>query len=205
MRSFNRAIVLVLLVSLVALPGFARGKKGGSTEAGKYTDWQGEIDELEIVEPFDMADYEKLVVTKFDTSSAKLPDEKDNSYKPAVKVLEDAATPFTKGLAAEMKSVAVEQGGKSKAAKTILLEVSVKELDPGSKAARYWAGFGAGAARAKVTGEAVDASTGKVLFRFTQERRSGVGMMGGGYEDLLDRDLHQIGEDVARILNSFQR
>lgn len=203
MRAVRRAVLLVCLVSLVTIPGFARGKKSAPTDAGKYTEWKGEIDELEIVQPFKLADYEKVVVTKFETSEAKLPEEKDNSYKPAVKVLDDAASPFTKGLAAEMKGLSVEQGDQSTAAKTIVVKVSVAELDPGSQAARYWAGFGAGAARVKVNGEAIDASTGKVLFRFTQERRSGVGMAGGGYEDLLNRDLHQIGKDVALILSSF--
>ena len=203
MRAVRRAVLFVCLVSLVTIPGFARGKKSAPTDSGKYKEWKGEIDELEIVQPFKIADYEKVIVTKFATSEAKLPEEKDNSYKPAVKVLDDAASPFTKGLAAEMKNLSVEQGDRSTAAKTILVKVSVAELDPGSQAARYWAGLGAGAARAKVNGEAIDASTGKVLFRFTQERRSGVGMAGGGYEDLLNRDFHQIGEDVALILNSF--
>lgn len=203
MRAVTRAVSILCLLFLASIPAFARGKKSASTEAGKYTEWKGEIDELEIVQPFKIADYEKVVVTKFDTSDAKLPEEKDNSYKPAVRVRDDAAGPFTKGLAGQMKNVSVTQGENSNQAKTLILNVSVQELDPGSKAARYWAGFGAGAARVKVSGEAIDAATGNVLFRFTQERRSGVGMMGGGYEDLLDRDLHQIGEDVALILNTF--
>jgi hypothetical protein len=76
-------------------------------------------------------------------------------------------------------------------------------MDPGSRAARYWAGFGAGAARTKVEGELVDAASGRVLLRFTQERRSGVGMAGGGYASLLRRNLEAIGEDVGNGLRRF--
>ena len=76
-------------------------------------------------------------------------------------------------------------------------------MDPGSKAKRYFAGFGAGAARTKVSGEIVDGKTGKVLVRFTQERRSGVGMMGGDYVGLMNRNLRAIGEDVANIVSAF--
>jgi uncharacterized protein DUF4410 len=76
-------------------------------------------------------------------------------------------------------------------------------MDPGSRAARYWAGFGAGAARTKLVGEVADAASGKVLLRFTQERRSGVGMGGGNYIELMNRNLVTIGEDVAGVLKAF--
>src|SRR5512140_1455460 len=108
MGATRRAVLILCLISL-AVPAFARGKKSGSTDAGKYTDWKGEIDELEIVQPFKIADYEKVVVAKFDSSGTRLPEEKDNSYKPVMKVLGDAATPFTKGLAGQMKSISVAQ------------------------------------------------------------------------------------------------
>ena len=75
--------------------------------------------------------------------------------------------------------------------------------DPGSRAARYWAGFGAGAARTKLEGELVDAASGRVLLRFTQERRSGVGLGGGSYVNLLNRNLRAIGEDLGAGLQQF--
>ena len=89
-------------------------------------------------------------------------------------------------------------------ADTLVIRGKVLEIDPGSKAARYWAGFGAGAAKARVSGEIVDAKSGQVMARFTQERRSGVGMMGGDYQKLIQGNLKAIGEDVANILKAFQ-
>ena len=53
------------------------------------------------------------------------------------------------------------------------------------------------------TGEIVDAKTKAVLLKFTQERRSGVGMMGGDYVNLMKRNMRALGEDVANILGVF--
>jgi hypothetical protein len=85
----------------------------------------------------------------------------------------------------------------------LVVRGKVLKMDPGSQAARYWAGFGAGAAKTEVTGEVADARTGKVLLRFHQERRSGVGSFGGDYEDLLNRNLWTVGKDLAGVLQHF--
>ena len=50
---------------------------------------------------------------------------------------------------------------------------------PGSRAARYWAGFGAGSAWVKINGEIVDAKTGNALLRFAQQRVGAMGLFGG--------------------------
>ena len=39
--------------------------------------------------------------------------------------------------------------------------------------------------------------------RFTQERRSGVGLGGGSYVNLLNRNLRAIGEDLGAGLQQF--
>jgi hypothetical protein len=49
----------------------------------------------------------------------------------------------------------------------------------------------------------VDAATGTVLLRFTQERRSGVGLFGGDYVELMNRNLVTIGQDLAGVLKAF--
>ncbi|MBV9493254.1 MAG: DUF4410 domain-containing protein, partial [Acidobacteria bacterium] len=85
----------------------------------------------------------------------------------------------------------------------LIIRGKVTEMDPGSRAARYWAGFGAGAARSEIEGEVIDAATGETLLRFTQQRRSGVGVYGGNYQDLMKRNLNTIGEDVGAMLRVF--
>ena len=77
------------------------------------------------------------------------------------------------------------------------------KLDPGSRAARYWAGFGAGAVKIAMTGEIIDGASKKTLVRFKQERRSAMGVFGGGYDELFTRTARQIGEDIAGLVNAF--
>lgn len=201
-----RLSLVLALVPLLALPATAaRGKKKGApTEPGKYTEWQEEIDELEVVETFQLSDYSKVVVEPFETDGTPLPEKDDNTYEPVQEVLKDPAGPFAEGLTEGLGGkLAVSQGSGGQAGGTLVVRTKVLTMDPGSRAARYWAGFGAGAARAEVSGEVVDASTGKVLLRFKQERRSGVGMAGGDYVKLMQRNLRTIGEDVALIFSAF--
>src|SRR5690348_7646524 len=86
---------VALALALLALPGavaFAKDKKPPApTAPGKYTEWGGEIDEMEIVEPFRLADYSHVAVEPFDTSGTPLPEANDNSYAPAKRVLAQVA------------------------------------------------------------------------------------------------------------------
>ncbi len=199
------AAALAVLVFFAAAPTLAKKKKKGkgksSTEVGKYTDWKGDIDVLEIVETFQTSSYKKIVVNAFDTSETPLPEAEDNTYEPVKTVLADPVTSFAKALREESGLVVTpgEEGGDG----ALVIRGVVDEMDPGSRAARYWGGFGAGAARTKLSLEIVDGSSGKTLLKMTQERRSGVGMAGGDYVKLMNRNLRAIGEDVAMVLDAF--
>jgi hypothetical protein len=202
----------VLLLTIVAVlstaPAQAGSKHGAPTTPGKYSEWNGEIDEIEIVSVWRLADYRRVSVGAFDTSDVKLPEANDNTYEPVKVMLSGAAAPFLAGLSQALRpgivAHAAPDGTPAEGEpKTLLIRVKVLTMDPGSRAARYWGGFGAGAARTKVSGELVDAETGTVLARFTQERRSGVGLGGGGYVELMSRNLRTIGKDVAEFLNAF--
>jgi hypothetical protein len=194
---------LAALALLLAPPAEAQ-KRGVPTAPGTYSDWNGDIDRLEIVETFAAADYRRLVVAGFDTTATSLPEQSDNTYDAVQQVLADVATPIAEGLREAAGGLTVETSDEEPGeAGVLILRGRVLEMDPGSRAARYWAGFGAGAARTKVEGELVDAASGRVLWRFTQERRSGVGMGGGNYVNLLRRNLEAIGEDVGNGLRRF--
>lgn len=206
MRTARSAAVLALAAALAAA-GVAHAAKRGKapTAPGTYHDWNDDLDEVEIVETFDRAGYQRLVVGTFDTSATPLPEPDDNSYARVKQVLGDVETSLIQGLREEPSGLdVVRQEGEAPAEEgVLLLHGRVLEMDPGSRAARYWAGFGAGAARTKLEGELVDAASGRVLLRFTQERRSGVGMGGGGYVELLNRNLRAIGRDLAAGLQQF--
>ena len=197
--------ILFVLIASVA-PLWARGGKA-PTAPGTYKEWGPDIDEMEIVKPFHMADYDKVVVMPFDTSAAPLPDPKERSYDTIRSVLDGYTLTLVEALRPEIKQKAeVEQMEKApKTAKTLIVRGKVLDLSPGSRAKRYIGGFGAGAAGTKMTGEIIDAHSGDVLARFTQERRSGGTFKFGGGKDLdVMRDsIHAIGQDIAHILDQF--
>lgn len=174
-------------------------QKGGGTKAGRYTDFN-DVDEVTIVQPFKSRSYNRIVVQRLDTSAAPLPEPKDNSYAEVKAALANALTPFTQGVR-EKAGMQVQTGSGGTGA--LVIRARVMKSDPGSQAARYWASFGAGAAKVAISGEIVDGGTGKVLARFTQERRSGFGLFGGGYRELLDRTLKQIGGDVGGLIRAM--
>lgn len=203
-RIATRLLIAVCCLS-IATPALFAGRKGkAKTEPGSYREWGGEIDEVEVVQKFDLKDYDKLVIAPLDTADTPLPEKKDNTYAPVKQVLASPNDSFLAGLKDELssKTLAIREG-ENGGSGALIVRAKIDEMDPGSQAARYFAGFGAGAARTKITGEIVDAKTNQVLLRFTQERRSGVGMMGGDYVSLMNRNLKAIGEDLAFILNSF--
>jgi hypothetical protein len=196
---------VAMVLALLALPGaaFAKHKGEAPTTPGKYTDWDGEMDQLEVVATFKLADYDRILVEPLDTSGVELPDIKDNTYAPVKRVLAEAATPLAAGLSElSPPDVLIGRLGKPEGG-ALVIHAKVVKMDPGSQAARYWAGFGAGAAKTGIAGEVRDSRTGQILLRFQQERRSAVGSYGGGYEDLLNRNLWTIGKDLANVLQHF--
>ncbi|MEM7051437.1 MAG: DUF4410 domain-containing protein [Acidobacteriota bacterium] len=195
---------MVLMAVALLFPALAEARKGkgAPTAPGEYVDWNDEMDQIEIVETFDLDDYQRLVVTELATEDTPLPEPDDNSYRHVVAVLEDVESSLIEGLRKELSRLKVE-AGESGGEGALLLRGRVVEMDPGSRAARYWASFGAGATRAKISAEVVDAATGTVFFRFTQERRSGVGVGGGKYDKLMHRSVRAIGKDLGAGLEQF--
>jgi hypothetical protein len=158
---------------------------------------------LEILQPFRLADYTTLTAEPLDTRETPLPKKGDNTYEPVREVLEEPTEPFLRGLAGDLGDRLRIARGPGRGEQTLVLRGKVTKMDPGSQAARYWVGFGAGAVRVEIQGELVDAATGRTLLRFRQERRSGFGDLGGEYEELFQRSLVTIGRDVAFVLKAF--
>jgi hypothetical protein len=168
------------------------------TSPGTYRDWH-DVDEVTIIQPFNASGYSDIAVESFDSSRAKLPDANDNTYRAVQSAIQTMKPAFMAGVAekAKRKSVPGRPG------KTLVIRTRLTKIDPGSQAARYFVGFGAGAVKIAIMGEIVDRASGKVLVRFAQERRSGFGAFGGGYRALFERTARQLGGDVAGLINAF--
>jgi hypothetical protein len=86
----------------------------------------------------------------------------------------------------------------------IVVEGKFLTIDPGSRAKRYWAGFGAGKSSVKVSGVVKDAG-GQTLATFEQRRIGTMGVGGGDSLGKLMSDSRSIGEDIAKFLARWGR
>jgi hypothetical protein len=180
-------------------PRDANAASKGATAPGTYRDWNGDIDEVTILQPFNAASFDSIAVESFDTTGVQLPNPKDNTYPAVLSAMRLIKPAFMGGLQ-EKAHRKIGAGGRG----TLIIRARMTKLDPGSRAARYWAGFGAGAVKIQMAGEIVDGNSKKILVRFRQERRSAFGVFGGGYEELFTRTARQIGGDIATLVNAFQ-
>lgn len=165
---------------------------------GTYRDWH-DVDEVTVIQPFNAAGYSQIAVESFDSTRVKLPPANDNTYRAVQSAMRVMKPAFMDGLAekAHRKANANAPG------KTLVVRARLSKVDPGSQAARYFVGFGAGAVKIAIAGEIIDRSSGKVLVRFAQERRSAFGAFGGGYGELFQRTARQLGGDIGELINAF--
>lgn len=202
----KRIALSLCLLTVVLAPLAEAGGSKAVTEPGKYTGWsEADIDEIEILQPFSSSDYETIVVVPFDTTSIKPEGDKAVVIQGA---LDGYTAVFVEGLRDDLKAeakVEIANEAPKNAKKTLVIRGAVDELNPGSRAKRYVAGFGAGAARNKVSVEIVDGESGATLVRFTQAHRSaGTFKFAGGSDAQVMRDgTRAMGEDTAAILNEF--
>jgi len=202
-----RKLAGVLVLLAIAVVAEARGK-APQLAPGTYKSWGPDIDAIEIVKPFKAADYERVVITPFDTSKAPLPDPKEKWYGTLKMMLAGYTDAFAEAFQKELKTKADVQTSEhpSKTANTLIIRGSVQDLDPGSRAGRYLVGYGTGGASTKATIELVDAKSGAVLARITQARRSGGTwkVAGGSDLEVMRDSVHALGKDIAHAIDAFQ-
>ncbi|MEY2482574.1 MAG: hypothetical protein QOK24_1102 [Verrucomicrobiota bacterium] len=195
----NIVLFCAVLGTLTLAPFGDVNASKGATAPGTYRNWNGDIDEVTILQPFNAASFDSIAVESFDTTGVQLPNPKDNTYPAVLTAMRLVKPAFMGGLQEKARRKIGGGGGRG----TLIIRARMTKLDPGSRAARYWAGFGAGAVKIQLVGEIVDGNSKRVLVRFRQERRSGFGAFGGGYEELFTRTARQIGGDIAGLVNAF--
>jgi hypothetical protein len=204
-RKFIWFCAALATLSLALCPRASAGSKR-STAPGTYRDWNGDIDEVTIIQPFRLDSYNDIAVESFDLTGVPLPNPKENTFEAVRSAIARIKPAFLEGFQRDLRRKVgpnVVEVGPHARPSTLVIRARLTKVDPGSQAARYFIGFGAGAVKVAIIGEIVDAASRKTLVRFAQERRSGVGAFGGGYGELFARTALQIGGDVAGLLNAF--
>src|SRR3977135_2183769 len=93
-------------------------------------------------------------------------------------------------------------GGGAAPAGALVVEGKFKEMDPGSRAKRYFVGYGAGKSGVLVEGT-ITKSAGTLPPTFNQRRVGVMGVAGGDSMEKLRSDTKAIGEDIAKLLNAW--
>jgi len=88
--------------------------------------------------------------------------------------------------------------------RTVILEGQFSEFNAGSRALKFFVGFGAGKVYIKFKGRLVDAESGKELAVF-EDRETGYrgSMTLEGYQDLFPHQAKGIGENLAKFLTQL--
>jgi hypothetical protein len=86
----------------------------------------------------------------------------------------------------------------------LIIGGEILKIEPGSKAARFWGGFGAGKSGIQVAGTLTN-TQGETLAEFKHMRHSGIGVGGGDYVKFLSDDVRDVGSDVAKFLTVWAR
>lgn len=204
MQNMHGILLIAIILCLVSC-----AHTSSTTTPGKYIEWNGLIDELEIIEPFNLANYSRIVVLSLDTKSTPLPEKSDDAYEDVAKILFDLDNLFVEDFKERMKKskpvsyafpespVPIEPG-------VLIIRGKVVTMRPGSRAARLWLGHlsGLGARTIfEIQGEVVDAQSDKALLKFRHGRSSG-GMRDA--HSLLKNDIEDVAKDIAKMLLKFQ-
>ena len=84
----------------------------------------------------------------------------------------------------------------------LVIEGEFTLLNPGSKAKRYWAGFGAGKSQVCATGRVINAK-GDLLLEFDHCRHEAMGMFGGESKGQMAKDTHATGVHLAEFMEKW--
>jgi uncharacterized protein DUF4410 len=89
------------------------------------------------------------------------------------------------------------------AADALVIEGKFTTIDPGSRAKRYFVGFGAGKSVVEVSGTVKMGD--KIVATFKQKRLGVMGNAGGDSLDKLSKDTRKIGEDIAAFVSRWTK
>jgi hypothetical protein len=192
-------------------PGGASGTVGAQSPVRTIED--GALDKIELFvgtleKPGDLT----VVIKPFDASGANLgtggKEGKEARQQEAKTMQNEGPRVLAERLAATLtesksfKQVQVAKDGETVPAGGVVIEGKFLTLDPGSRAKRYFAGFGAGKSSVEVSGAVKDAS-GRTLATFEQRRVGAMGMGGGDSLGKLMSDSKDIGEDIGKFMSKW--
>lgn len=151
---------------------------------------------------FDLKTYRVIGVARFPVSQAEINDEEDR------KMADRMPAYFQSELVRHLRDTGLfervvnlsDTDFRAEGAGVLKLEGTITRLDPGSRALRYWVGFGAGRSKAQAEMSFVDGASGRVVMVTADRRAAAYGVFGGDSEDHLKESFDDMARDLARYL-----
>lgn len=194
---------LVLFTSTLAAP-----------QAPVRTIEDGALDKIQLFVPKLEGSNLTVAIVRFDASEADLgtggKEGKETRQQEAQTMQNDGPRVLSERLVATLTKLGAFASVQAVAASdprpegALVVEGRFLTLDPGSRAKRYFAGFGAGKSSVKVSGTVKDGA-GRTLATFEQRRIGTMGLGGGDSLGKLMSDARSIGEDIAKFLARWAR
>lgn len=151
--------------------------------------------------------YDTLVIKDFTADKAEYSSVNDEERGVIEKMKPNLVRTISDTLEADLKAKKIfkhiVKNGKP-TGKAVILEGELTEFNAGSKALKFFVGFGAGKAYLKSKGRLVDASTGKELSVFEDRETGYLGSMSMmSYDDLFPHQAKGMGENLAKFLETL--
>ncbi len=165
------------------------------------------LTEEEVFTSQKLSSYDTLVIRDFTTDDAEYSNV-DDEERPKIDAMKPLLTKtISESLAKELKAKKlfknIEINGEPRG-NTVILEGAITEFNAGSRALKFFVGFGAGKAYLKVKGRLVDAQSGKELATFVDREtgyRGAVTME--SFEDLFPHQAKSLGENISQFIEKL--
>ena len=188
---------IVLLVSVLAFVCDAFAQE-------VHTDWY-DVDSVVVYQTVDIADYQAIVLLPIGESGLEFSGNDDelaamrkaiDEFRDLIKIQFNNSFPHLDVIIADAVPSDVPQN-------TLVMKMDIPDFGQGSRAARAWGGFGAGAQHTDLCGECLTATNEKV-FWFTQHRaNSAMGQLSNKYYNVMVRTERVLGNDICNIFNAM--
>lgn len=198
----NLWIVLLATLAVAAVAG------GRLVFSGKIEDWNDNmIDEMTFIQQGPWGgDYDAVQIEPVDMSHAAINgNEKGKAAsEEAAKLMNEWCQKAVRENYGEgLPKMLAENEEPSQGARVVTLRWVCESIDPGSRAKRFWVGFGAGHSGVTLSGSLIDKASGKELVAFKHCRISGKGFAvatGGRYNVILNECAVWTAQDVGSML-----
>ena len=153
------------------------------------------------------ANYDTLLIKDFSTDGVEYSSVNDEEKEKILKMLPLLKSNIALTLEGELKAKNVFKKIVTNApasGKVAVLEGNFSEFYAGSRALKFWVGFGAGKAYIKFKGRLLDQASGRELAKF-EDRETGYrgAMSMESFEDLFPHQAKSIGENLAKFLEKL--